>query len=48
MPGGGRFSGGERMDDTPTGRHGGAAVAVGLGYFALSAFIIYAVVNANR
>ena len=39
---------GEHLDDTPTGQHRTAAVLVGLGYFALAALIILAVVNANH
>jgi len=39
---------GAHIDDTPLGSHRFARVLVGLGYFALAALIVFAVVNANR
>ena len=39
---------GERLDDTPLGRHHGAALLVGLGYLAMAAFVIYTINDAAR
>ncbi|TMK88794.1 MAG: hypothetical protein E6G57_04925 [Actinobacteria bacterium] len=39
---------GAHLDDAPTGNHRLARVLVGLGYFALAALIVLAVVSANR
>ena len=39
---------GERLDDTPVGRHHGVALLVGLGYLAMAAFVIYTINDATR
>jgi hypothetical protein len=39
---------GERLDDTPLGRHHGVALLVGLGYLGLAAFVIYTINDAAR